>query len=45
MRERRTALLPIAVSPARLADCIGIKRAVERIALAPAHSDKSIASE
>ena len=28
MRERRTALFPIAVSPARLADCIGMKRAV-----------------
>jgi hypothetical protein len=25
MRERRTALFPIALSPAKLADCIGIK--------------------
>lgn len=27
MRERRTALFPVAMSPARLADCIGVKRA------------------
>jgi hypothetical protein len=25
MRERRTALFPVAVSPAKLAECIGIK--------------------
>jgi hypothetical protein len=28
MRERRTALFPVAVSPAKLAECIGIKPAV-----------------
>jgi hypothetical protein len=28
MRERRTSLFPIAVSPARLADSIGMKRGV-----------------
>jgi hypothetical protein len=28
MRERRTALFPVAVSPAKLAECIGVKRAV-----------------
>jgi hypothetical protein len=27
MRERRTALFPVAVSPATLAECLGIKRA------------------
>jgi hypothetical protein len=27
MRERRTALFPVAVSPAKLAECLGIKRA------------------
>jgi hypothetical protein len=28
MRERRTSLFPVAVSPAKLADSIGMKRAV-----------------
>jgi hypothetical protein len=28
MRERRTALFPIALSPAKLAECLGIRAAV-----------------